>query len=124
MLIYSLFLAWGVETERTSYDGAQGCFLPPGQVLGCGVEIINLNLAIQTQPGHELKMPLGAFSTSQLSGRGLVSLGAVGFLEFCLLASLGICLCFCKSDLKLATQHMDKSGPPGPQSTERGLDLS
>lgn len=41
------------------------------------LEIINLNLAIQTQPGHELKMPLGAFSTSPLSSRGLVSLGLV-----------------------------------------------
>lgn len=87
--------------------------------LGCGVEIINLNLAIQTQPGHELKMPLGAFSTSQLSVRGPVSQGPVGFLDFCLLASLGICLCFCKSDLKLATQHRDLSGPQGPQSLKR-----
>jgi hypothetical protein len=69
-------------------------------------------------------MQLGAFSASQLSGKGLVSLGPAGFLEFCLLASLGICLCFCKSDLKLATQHTDKSGPQGPQSMERGLDLS
>lgn len=88
------FPAWGVETGRMSYDGVQGCFLPLGQVLGCGVEIINLNLAIQTQPGHELKMPLGAFRLSQFSGRGLVSPGAVGFLEFCLLASLETCLCF------------------------------
>lgn len=118
------FPAWSVETGRMSYDGVQGCFLPLGQVLGCGVEIINLNLAIQTQPEHELKMPLGAFRPSQFSGRGLVSPGAVGFLEFCLLASLGTCLCFSKSDLKLATQHMGKSGPPGPRSTKRGLDLS
>lgn len=95
LLLASLpFPAWGVETGRMSYDGIQGCFLQLGQVLGCGVEIINLNLAIQTQPGHELKMPLGAFRLSQFSGRGLVSPGAVGFLEFCLLASLETCLCF------------------------------
>lgn len=55
-------------------------------------------------------MQLGAFSASQLSGKGLVSLEPAGLLEFCLLASLGICFCFCKSDLKLATQHNTAHG--------------
>lgn len=117
------FPAWCVETGRTSYDGVQGCFLPLGQVLGCGVKIINLNLAIQTQPGLELKMPLGASRSSQFSGRGLVSRGQSAFLSSACWR-LWAPACASRSDFKLVTQHTGKSGPPGPQSTKRGLDLS